>query len=96
MSLTRTFVRQLPRLSTAARSFSVMPRRAAEGDTGAPRGGGAAQSDAFTKREQANEDYYVKEQEKQKLQELRKRIADKEADIAKDREEAEKIAKKAS
>ena len=96
MSLTRTFTRQLPRLATTTRSFSVMPRRAAEGDTGAPKSGGAAQSDAFSKREQASEDYYVKQQEKQKLEELRKRIADKEADLAKDREEAEKITKKSS
>ena len=66
----------------------------AEGDTGAPRSGGAAQGDAFTKREQASEDYYVKEQEKQKLEALRKKIADKEADLAKDREEVERISKK--
>ena len=66
----------------------------AEGDTGAPRSGGAAQGDAFTKREQASEDYYVKEQEKQKLEALRKKIADKEADLAKDRDEVERISKK--
>lgn len=66
----------------------------AEGDTGAPRSGGSAQGDAFTKREQASEDYYVRQQEKEKLEALRKKIADKEADIAKDREEAEKIMKK--
>ena len=67
--------------------------RAAEGDTGAPRSGGAAQGDAFTKREQASEDYYVRQQEKEKLEALRKKIADKEAEIAKDREEAEKLTK---
>lgn len=68
--------------------------RAAEGDTGAPRTGGAAQSDAFTKREKSNEDFYVKEQEKKKLEELKKKIADKEADLAKDRQEVEDMQKR--
>ena len=90
--MTRTLTRQLPRISTA-RSFSIASRRMAEGDTGAPRSGGSAQGDAFTKREQASEDYYVKQQEKEKLQALRKKIADKEAELAKDREEAEKLTK---
>lgn len=95
MSLTRTFIRQLPRIpTTSTRSFSAITRRMAEGDTGATRSGGAAQSDAFTKREQASEDYYVKQQEQKKLEELRKRIADKEADLAKDRKEAEDIMQK--
>ena len=68
--------------------------RAAEGDTGSTRSGGAAQGDAFTKREQASEDYYVRQQEKEKLQALRQKIAEKEADVAKDRDEAEKLTKK--
>lgn len=95
MSVTRIVTRQLPRITTVqtARSFSVAARRMAEGDTGAPRSGGAAQGDAFTKREQASEDYYVRQQEKEKLQALRQKIADKEAEIAKDREEAEKLTK---
>lgn len=95
MSLTRTLTRQIPRITTptTSRTFSVASRRMAEGDTGAPRSGGAAQGDAFTKREQASEDYYVKQQEKQKLEALRKKIADKEADLAKDRKEAEKLTK---
>lgn len=95
MSLTRTLTRQLPRITTgtSARSFSVAACRMAEGDTGAPRSGGQAQGDAFTKREKASEDYYVRQQEKEKLEALRKKIADKEAEIAKDREEAEKLTK---
>ena len=68
----------------------------AEGDTGAPRSGGSAQGDAFTKREQASEDYAIKQREKEKLQELRQRIADKEAELAKARFEAEEILKKSS
>lgn len=85
--------RQLPRFTkpTSIRSFSVAVRRMAEGDTGATRSGGAAQSDAFSKREKANEDYYVREEEKKKLEALRKKIADQEAQLAKDREEAENM-----
>ena len=68
--------------------------RAAEGDTGAPRTGGAAQGDSFTKREQANEDYYVKQQERQKLEALKKKIADSEAQLAQDRKDVEEMTKK--
>jgi ATPase inhibitor, mitochondrial len=57
------------------RTFSVAARRMAEGDSGAPRSGGAAQGDAFTKREQANEDYNIRMREKEKLEALRKKIA---------------------
>ena len=99
MSLTRAFSRQLPKATssfsiTSTRTFSAAARKMAEGDTGSTRSGGAAQGDAFTKREQANEDYYVREQEKKKLADLRKKIADREAENAKDREELEKINKK--
>ncbi|WPH00535.1 Hypothetical protein R9X50_00336400 [Acrodontium crateriforme] len=93
MSLAR-ISRQLPRLASNARAFSVSTRQMAGGDTGAPRSGGAAQSDAFTKREKANEDHYVKRQEAEKLAALKKKIADHEADLAKTREEVEKLQKK--
>ncbi|KAL8922699.1 MAG: hypothetical protein Q9208_005012 [Pyrenodesmia sp. 3 TL-2023] len=46
----------------------------AEGDTGGIRSGGAAQGDAFVKREKANEDFYVRDQEMQKLRALKKKI----------------------
>jgi len=80
MSLTRTLLtRQLPALAsrTTARPFSLVARRMAEGDAGATRSGGAAQGDAFTKREQASEDYYVRQQEKDKLAKLKQKIAGK-------------------
>ena len=92
MSLARV-TRQLPRI-TSYRTFSIAARSMAEGDAGAPRSGGSAQGDAFTKREQASEDYYVKNQEREKLEALKKKIADQEAALAKDREEVEKISKK--
>ncbi|KAK0361340.1 ATPase inhibitor [Friedmanniomyces endolithicus] len=98
MSLTRTLLtRQFPALATrttTARTFSLAARRMAEGDAGATRSGGAAQGDAFTKREQASEDYYVRQQEKDKLAKLKQKIADQEAQLAKDREEAEGMVKK--
>ncbi|KAL8992824.1 MAG: hypothetical protein Q9169_006810 [Polycauliona sp. 2 TL-2023] len=46
----------------------------AEGDTGAPKSGGAAQGDAFSKREAANEDYYVRQKEMEKLANLKQKI----------------------
>lgn len=93
MSLAR-ISRQLPRLAQSTRAFATSTLKMAEGDTGAPRSGGQAQGDSFTKREQASEDFYVKEQEKQKLQALKKKIADQEAALAKDRQEAEDLTKK--
>ncbi|KAL8858275.1 MAG: hypothetical protein Q9178_005138 [Gyalolechia marmorata] len=45
-----------------------------EGDTGAPKSGGAAQGDAFTKREAAAEEYYVRQKELEKLRNLRQKI----------------------
>lgn len=93
-------LRLIPRVATAGariqttRSFSIAARRMAEGDAGAPRSGGAASSDSFTKREQANEDFYVKQQEREKLEALKKKIADSEEQLAKDRKQAEDMGKK--
>ncbi|MCJ1374057.1 hypothetical protein MMC20_005287 [Loxospora ochrophaea] len=56
------------------RAFSVSVVRMAEGDTGAIRSGGAAQGDSFSKREKANEDLYVKDQERQKLAALKAKL----------------------
>lgn len=67
----------------------------AAGDAGAPRSGGTAQGDAFTKREKANEDYYVKAEEKKKLEALRKKISDQEAALAKDKKDLDDAEKKA-
>jgi hypothetical protein len=92
LTRTTTLLKHLQRIP-ATRTFSMSALRAAEGDTGALRSGGTAQGDAFTKREQASEDYYVRQEEKKKLEALRQKIAEKEADIAKDREEAEKLTK---
>ncbi|QIW98913.1 hypothetical protein AMS68_004431 [Peltaster fructicola] len=91
-----SLARQVPRFAAriSARPVSTSAVRMAAGDAGAPRSGGAAQGDAFTKREQASEDYYVRQQEAQKLEALKKKIADGEAQLAKDRKELEGHEKK--
>jgi len=89
----RTLLLPATRLSTR-RTFSLVARKQAEGDSGAPRAGGAAQGDAFTKREQASEDYYVRQQEREKLEALKRKVADSEAQLAKDRKEVEEMSQK--
>jgi hypothetical protein len=76
------------------RSFSAITQRMAAGDTGSTRSGGAASSDAFNKKESAEEGLYVKKQEAEKLAALRKKIADGEAALAKDKQTAEAMNKK--
>ncbi|MCJ1442017.1 MAG: hypothetical protein MMC23_002509 [Stictis urceolatum] len=55
-----------PALRLQQRTISTSIARMAGGDTGAPRSQGMASGDAFTKREEANENYYVKQREKEK------------------------------
>ncbi|MCJ1453828.1 hypothetical protein MMC28_004177 [Mycoblastus sanguinarius] len=59
-----------------SRTITSTAIRMAEGDTGAPKTGGAAQGDAFSKREQADENYYVRQKEMEKLQGLKQKIAE--------------------
>lgn len=89
-AITNTIARTV-RSTPSVRSFSIAARRMAGGDTGATRSGGAAAGDAFTKREKANEDFYVRDQEKQKLEQLKKKIAAQEEALEKDRQEAQKL-----
>lgn len=62
---TQVLLRSSRGLTRSSRLFSTSIRSMAEGDTGAgaSRPGGAAQGDAFSKREQASEDMYVRQQE---------------------------------
>ncbi|CAI6339712.1 unnamed protein product [Periconia digitata] len=50
------------------RLFSTSMRVMAAGDTGAVRPGGVRSGDAFTKREQASEELYIREEEKIKYE----------------------------
>lgn len=79
-----------PILRTNSRTLRTTASCRAEGDTGAPRAGGAVQSDAFTRREQASEGYYVRQHEAEQLADLKQSIAVHEAQLAelKDRTEA--------
>ncbi|KAG9237624.1 mitochondrial ATPase inhibitor, IATP-domain-containing protein [Amylocarpus encephaloides] len=58
------------------RAFSITTRTMAAGDTGSVRSGGVASADAFNKREKANEDYAIRMREKEKITELRKKVAE--------------------
>ncbi|KAK5057565.1 hypothetical protein LTR84_011565 [Exophiala bonariae] len=71
----RTQVVKLARATPVVRrSFSSTVMRAAEGDTGAPRSGGSASSDAFTKREQASEAKYIRDKELESIKKLKEKL----------------------
>ena len=57
----------------------------AEGDTGSLRYGGERSADAWSKREKAAEDYYIKGREKAIMELLKEKIAKQEAALAEDR-----------
>ncbi|MCJ1257567.1 hypothetical protein MMC24_005393 [Lignoscripta atroalba] len=57
------------------RGLSISAVRMAAGDTGGVRSGGEAAGDSFSKREKANEDYYVKQKEKEKLMALKEKLS---------------------
>lgn len=77
--------------TTQTARFSVAARRMAGGDTGAPRSGGSAQGDAFTKREEASENYYVRQHEKEKAAALKAKIQKGEAELEKDKKAMEDL-----
>ncbi|OAP58954.1 hypothetical protein AYL99_06251 [Fonsecaea erecta] len=73
----RTQVIKLARASAAPsvrRSFSITAVRASEGDTGAPRYGGSAAGDAFTRREQASETKFIREKEMERYFPLEQKV----------------------
>ncbi|KAI5244947.1 hypothetical protein E4T43_03528 [Aureobasidium subglaciale] len=74
--------------------FSIASRSMAAGDAGSPKSGGAASGDAFSRREEAAENLYVKRQEAEKLEALRQKVKAGEAQLAKDKADLEKHDKK--
>ncbi|KAF2454615.1 mitochondrial ATPase inhibitor, IATP-domain-containing protein [Lineolata rhizophorae] len=58
------------------RALSTSARLMSAGDTGSgfSRPGGERSGDAYTRREKANEDLYIKEEEKRKLMQLKEKI----------------------
>ncbi|KAI1497372.1 mitochondrial ATPase inhibitor, IATP-domain-containing protein [Biscogniauxia marginata] len=64
------------------RAFSMTARAMASGDTGAPPKTGGP-GDAFQKREKANEDFVIRQREREKLQELKKRLVEQQHNLKK-------------
>ncbi|KAL2180439.1 mitochondrial ATPase inhibitor, IATP-domain-containing protein [Thermothelomyces heterothallicus CBS 202.75] len=77
----RTSVVKLARPALLSRTFSITARACA-GETGAPPKTGG-QGDAFQKRERATEDYAIRQREKEKLKELKKKLAEQQAHLQK-------------
>ncbi|CCC06411.1 hypothetical protein SMACR_00626 [Sordaria macrospora] len=69
----RTTVSKLAR-PTVSRAFATTSRALA-GETGAPPKTGG-QGDAFQRREKANEDFAIRQREKEKLLELKKKLSE--------------------
>ncbi|KAK4141598.1 mitochondrial ATPase inhibitor, IATP-domain-containing protein [Dichotomopilus funicola] len=76
----RTAVTKLARPALFSRSFTTTARVMAEGDVGAPPKTGGP-GDAFQRRERASEDYAIRQREKEKLLELRKKLAEQQAHL---------------
>jgi len=73
----RTQVVKLARATPSfKRQFTVTALRAAEGDTGGTRPGGAAQADSWNKREQASENKFIRDKEMESLKKLKAKLQD--------------------
>ncbi|OAA33745.1 ATPase inhibitor, IATP, mitochondria [Moelleriella libera RCEF 2490] len=73
-------------------TFSTTTRAMAEGDTGAPPKTGG-QGDAFQRRERASEDYAIRQREKEKLLELKQKLAEQQAHLRRLSEHIDDITK---
>ncbi|KAM7207054.1 Mitochondrial ATPase inhibitor, IATP domain containing protein [Rhypophila sp. PSN 637] len=76
----RTSVLKAVRPAMATRTLATSARVMAAGDTGAPPKTGG-QGDAFQRREKAAEDYAIRQREKEKLLELRKKLHEQQAHL---------------
>ncbi|KAG6009501.1 hypothetical protein E4U21_002137 [Claviceps maximensis] len=73
-------------------AFSTTARTMAAGDTGAPPKTGG-QGDAFQRRERASEDYAIREREKEKLHELKKKLNEQQQHIQRLSDHIDEISK---
>ncbi|KAI1768316.1 mitochondrial ATPase inhibitor, IATP-domain-containing protein [Hypoxylon sp. FL1150] len=82
-------------IASSRRAFTTTVRVMAEGDTGSTRSTGSlgGQGDAFQKREKANEDYTIRQREKEKLLELRKKLREQQDHLTKLSEHIEELTK---
>ncbi|KAK4193347.1 mitochondrial ATPase inhibitor, IATP-domain-containing protein [Podospora australis] len=76
----RTSVVRVARPALFSRSFATTSLRCAAGDTGAPPKTGG-QGDAFQRREKAQEDYAIRQREKEKLLALKAKIHEQQAHL---------------
>jgi hypothetical protein len=76
----RASITKLARPAMLSRTFATTTRVMAAGDTGAPPKTGG-QGDAFQKRERASEDYAIRQREKEKLRDLKKKLAEQQAHL---------------
>ncbi|KAI5305339.1 hypothetical protein KEM56_004677 [Ascosphaera pollenicola] len=60
--------------AVANRSFSTAAVRMGDGDTGAPRNTGSRSGDAWTQKEAAQENLYVRQKEMEKLAALKEKL----------------------
>ncbi|KAI0176380.1 mitochondrial ATPase inhibitor, IATP-domain-containing protein [Hypoxylon sp. FL1284] len=82
-------------IASYRRAFTTTIRAMAEGDTGAPGrlGSLGGQTDAFHKREKANEDFTIRQREKEKLLELRKSLREQQDHLQKLTEHIDELTK---
>ncbi|KAG7292983.1 hypothetical protein NEMBOFW57_003028 [Staphylotrichum longicolle] len=76
----RTSITKLARPALLSRTFATTARVSSAGDTGAPPKTGG-QGDAFQRRERASEDFAIRQREKEKLKELKKKLAEQQAHL---------------
>lgn len=77
-TITKAAIRPVTLASRAA--FTTSARTMAAGDTGSPPKTGGS-GDAFQKREKAAEDYAIRQREKEKLLEMKKKIVEQQAHL---------------
>ncbi|KFY00206.1 hypothetical protein V495_03250 [Pseudogymnoascus sp. VKM F-4514 (FW-929)] len=75
----------------ATRAFATTARAMGAGDTGSVRPSGS--TDAFQKREKASEDYAIRQREKEKLLDLKKRLSASQDHIKKLEQDIEEFTK---
>jgi len=75
----------------STRGFSISTIRSAAGDAGSTRSGGMSQGDAFSRREEASENLYIKQQEAEKLKLLKEKIRKQKEDLSIDEAAAKQM-----
>ncbi|KAK3906784.1 mitochondrial ATPase inhibitor, IATP-domain-containing protein [Staphylotrichum tortipilum] len=86
----RTSLTKLARPALLSRTFATTARAMSAGDTGSPPKTGGM-GDAFQRRERANENYAIQQREREKLLELKKRLAEQQDHMKKLEEHIDEI-----